>query len=60
MCIQLVTYGILVGIYAPDIYQITHKKAAPHCSLSPGKVGFYPSLIAKETKPTVLRALVYI
>ena len=29
-----------------------------HCS--PGKVGFYPPLIAKETKPTALRALVCI
>ena len=27
---------------------------------SPGKVGFYPPLIAKETKPTALRALVCI
>ena len=36
-------------------------KAGPKQSLySPGKVGFYPPLIAKETRPTALRALVYI
>ena len=42
------------------VFQMYPNHAQVPWTYSPGKVGFYPPLIAKETKPTALRALVCI
>ena len=54
MCIQAHIYGNLYRRLFPLASIFTQAVA-----YSPGKVGVYPQLIAKEATPTVIRASVY-
>ena len=62
---MIIKNSIMLGLHlnkcvSGNVLVIRYREKKKKLAYSPGKVGFYPPLIAKETKPTALRALVYI